>query len=108
LYDKNATLNGGMIMKFVSVRDLRGRSAAVWRELDREGDLVITRNGKPIAIVSATDEENLEQSLRERRQARAQRAVKQLQERSLRGGRDKLSRGDIETEITAARKTRRR
>ncbi len=95
-------------MKFVSVRDLRSRSSEVWRELGRERELVITSNGKPIAIVSATDEESFEQSLQEIRQARALRAVKQMQERSVAEGRDKLSAGDIEQEIAVVRKGRRR
>ena len=41
-------------MDFVSVRELRSQSAAVWRSLAREKDLVVTSNGKPIAVLSAT------------------------------------------------------
>lgn len=95
-------------MRFVSVRELRTKSADVWRELGQERELVITSNGKPIAIVSATDEQSFEQSLAEIRQARALRAVKQLQERSAASGRDKMSAKDIDVEIAAARKGRRR
>ena len=95
-------------MRFVSVRELRTKSADVWRELGQERELVITSNGKPIAIVSATDEQSFEQSLAEIRQARALRAVKQLQERSATSGRDKMSAKDIDGEIAAARKGRRR
>lgn len=58
-------------MRFVSVRELRGRSAAIWKELAKEKDLVITSNGKPIALLSATSEENLEESLVAVRRARA-------------------------------------
>lgn len=95
-------------MRFVSVRELRTKSADVWRELGEERELVITSNGKPIAIVSATDEQSFEQSLAEIRQARALRAVKQLQERSATSGRDRMSAKDIDAEIAAARKGRRR
>jgi len=95
-------------MRFVSVRELRTRSADVWRELGEERELVITSNGKPIAIVSATDEQSFEQSLAEIRQARALRAAKQLQEQSAAAGRDKMSAKDIDGEIAAARKGRRR
>ena len=41
-------------MRFVSVRELRGQSAAVWKALAEEKDLVVTSNGKPIALLSAT------------------------------------------------------
>ena len=95
-------------MRFISVRDLRGKSAQVWRELDREGELVVTSNGKPIAIICATDDAHFEQSLRELRQARALRAAKQLQVESVQAGRDKLTEQAIEDEIAAVRKGRRR
>ena len=94
-------------MKFITVRDLRSRSADVWRKLSEEGDLVVTSHGKPIAIVSATDEERLEQALRERRQVRALHAVKQLQEAAATAGRDKLTDEAIDTEIRQARRGRR-
>ena len=50
-------------MKFVSVRDLRGKSADIWRELPEEREMVITSNGRPVAILAAVNESNLEQSL---------------------------------------------
>ena len=44
----------GTPMRFVSVRELRGQSAAVWKALAKEKDLIVTSNGKPIALLSAT------------------------------------------------------
>lgn len=69
-------------MDFVSVRELRSRSAAVWRSLAREKDLVVTSNGKPIAVLSATTASTLEMSLAALRQARAQLAVTAMQQRA--------------------------
>ncbi|RPI70123.1 MAG: type II toxin-antitoxin system Phd/YefM family antitoxin, partial [Geobacteraceae bacterium] len=40
-------------MKFLSVRDLRGKSAQVWKELPAEREMIITSNGRPIAILAA-------------------------------------------------------
>lgn len=94
-------------MRFITVRDLRSKSAQVWRDLEDQGDLVITSNGKPIAILTSTDEARFEQSLRELRQARALRSVKQLQEQSVRAGRDKVSTEEIEAEIDTVREARR-
>ena len=37
-------------MKFVSVRDLRGKSADIWRELPGEREMVITSNGRSSAM----------------------------------------------------------
>ena len=95
-------------MKFISVRDLRGRSGQVWNQLARERDLVLTSNGKPMAILSAVSEGELEQSLAAIRRARAVAAVEKMQSRSLAAGMDKLSLDEINAEIRAARKTRRR
>jgi prevent-host-death family protein len=95
-------------MKFVSVRELRGQTADVWRRLGKERELVITSNGKPIGILSATDEDRLERSLRELRRARAMEAVKSLREASLRSGRSRLEAEDLEAEIAAVRRERRR
>ena len=69
-------------MEFISVRELRSRSAAVWRSLATEKDLVVTSNGKPIALLSATTASTLEASLAALRQARAQLAVAGMQQRA--------------------------
>jgi antitoxin (DNA-binding transcriptional repressor) of toxin-antitoxin stability system len=94
------------MMKFISVRDLRSKSAQVWRELGDERELVLTSNGKPIAIVSATDEDSFEESLRAIRKSRALRAVEILQAQSIASGRDRLPPKDIEDEVAAVRRGR--
>ena len=93
-------------MRFVSVRDLRGKSAAIWRDLPDERELIITSNGRPVAILAAVDESNLEESLSAFRQARAVDAVARLQQRSVVAGTDRLSMDEIEAEIRAVRSQR--
>ena len=93
-------------MKFVSVRDLRGNSAQVWKELPDEREMVITSNGRPVAILAAISESNLEESLAAFRQARSIAAVASLQRRSVEQGTDKISTVDIEAEIKAVREKR--
>ena len=95
-------------MRFVSVRELRGKSAAVWKELKKEQEMVITSNGKPIALLSSTSEESLEESLAALRSARALAAVDAMQQESLKADTDRLSTKDIDAEIKAVRKGRRR
>jgi antitoxin (DNA-binding transcriptional repressor) of toxin-antitoxin stability system len=95
-------------MKFVSVRDLRGKSAQLWKELPEEREMVITSNGRPIAILSAISESNLEESLAALRQARAVKAVASLQRRSVEQGTDRISMGEINAEIKVVRKKRAR
>ena len=95
-------------MKFITVRDLRGRPTEVWTKLSRDKDLVLTSNGKPIAILSAVSEDTLEGSLVALRQARASVAVEAMQSHSVAAGTDKLSLEQINAEIAATRKARRR
>ena len=93
-------------MKFLSVRDLRGKSAEVWKELPNEREMIITSNGRPIAILAAISESNLEESLAAFRQARAVEAVASLQRRSADQGTDKITMGEIDAEIINVRKKR--
>lgn len=93
-------------MRFVSVRDLRGKSAEIWRCLTQIKEMVITSNGKPIAIISATSEETLEESLAAIRTARAMAAVEAMQMKSVGSGKDRLNLNDINTEIKVSRKAR--
>lgn len=95
-------------MKFVSVRDLRGKSADIWRALPEEREMVITSNGRPVAILAAVNESNLEESLAAFRQTRAIDAVASVQRRSVARGADALTSEDINAEITTVREARRR
>jgi antitoxin (DNA-binding transcriptional repressor) of toxin-antitoxin stability system len=95
-------------MKFISVRDLRGKSADIWRELPEEREMVITSNGRPVAILAAVNESNLEESLAAFRQTRAIDAVASLQRRSVARGADALTSEDINAEIATVREARRR
>lgn len=95
-------------MKFISVRDLRGKSAEVWKELPAAREVVVTSNGRPIAILSAVSESNLEESLSAIRQARAAEAVMSLQRRSVEKGTDSIAIEGIDAEIKAVRKKRAR
>ena len=93
-------------MRFVSVRELRGQSASIWKELAEVKDLVITTDGKPIALLSATSEETLEESLVAVRRARALAAVTAMQQASVKAGTDRLTLNEVNAEIDAVRKSR--
>ena len=91
-------------MKFVSVRDLRSKSAEIWKRMSTE-DMVVTSNGRPIAILSGVSEESLEQSLENIRTARAMQAVRDMQTISLKKGNDKMSLDEINAEIKQRRRS---
>ncbi len=95
-------------MKFISVRDLRGKSAEVWKNLPMEREMIVTSNGRPIAILSAVNESSLEESLSAFRQARAVEAVMSLQRQSIVQGTDRITMEEIDAEIKTVREKRQR
>ena len=95
-------------MKFLSVRDLRGKSSQVWKELPEQKEMIITNNGRPIAILSSINEDNLERVLSAFRRARAIEAVAAIQYESTVKVTDKLTMEDIDAEIKTVRKQRKK
>ena len=93
-------------MKFISVRDLRSKSAQVWKQLPQEREMIITSNGRPIAIIAAIGDSDLEESLSAFRQMRAVEAVASLQRRSVERGNDKITMDEIDADIKAVRRKR--
>jgi antitoxin (DNA-binding transcriptional repressor) of toxin-antitoxin stability system len=89
-------------MKFLSTRELRNRPGYV-RDLVQKEDLVLTTNGKPIAILLGIQEEELEETARAIRQAKAQLALSRLRKQAARRGADRLSASAIDAEIRAVR-----
>ncbi len=92
-------------MKFLSTRELRNRPGYV-RDLAQKDDLVLTANGKPIAILLGVEEDELEETTRAIRQAKAQLALSRLRKQAARRGSDRMSPSAIDAEIRAARSRR--
>ena len=93
-------------MRFVTIRDLRSKSAQIQQDLPKEKEMVLTSNGKPIAILTATSADRFEESLAMIRQVRAMEAVDLMQRRSVEAGTDRMSLKEINKEIATARKER--
>ena len=93
-------------MKFLSVRDLKTKSSQVWKELSDHKEMIVTSNGRPIALLSSIDENNLEQVLSAFRHARATSSVALIQHESAQKGTDKISLDEINAEIKAVRSKR--
>lgn len=96
-------------MRFLSVRELRGSSARLWKqlsELSEKDPIVITSNGKPVALLSPVDEQTLEREIAAWRRARAMLALDELHRRSVEQGTDRLTEEEIEEEVKAGRAER--
>ncbi len=92
-------------MKFLSTRELRNRPGYV-RDLAREDDLVLTANGKPIAILLGVEEDQLEETARAIRQAKAQLALSRLRKQAARRGLERSSLAAVNAQIRAVRSKR--
>ena len=95
-------------MKFLSVRDLKTKSSQVWKELPGQKEMIVTSNGRPIALLSSINENNLEQILTAFRRARATSVVASMQYESTQKGTDKISMDEINSEIEVVRSKRKK
>jgi len=92
-------------VKFLSTRELRNRPGYV-RELAQEDELVLTVNGKPIAILVGVDNDDFEETALVVRQVKAQRALSRMRSQAARQGLEGLSSSAIDAEIRAVRSRR--
>jgi prevent-host-death family protein len=93
-------------MDYVTVRELRDKSGQVWKRVEAGEEFVVTRNGKPCALLLHTEPDQVEELMRAHRAARLGAAVRRLQEQARSKGLDRLSDDEIQAEINAARRDR--
>ncbi|GHV87427.1 hypothetical protein AGMMS50255_7230 [Spirochaetia bacterium] len=90
-------------MDFLTVRDFRTSPRSTWRKLENHNKVVITNNGKPIAVMLGVDGASLEETLAAINQAEAMRLINKIQMQSVRNGTDKITMEEIDAEIAAVR-----
>ena len=95
-------------MKFLSVRDLKTKSSQVWKDLPEQKEMVVTSNGRPIALLSTINENNFEQVLTAFRRARTTNALASIQYDSIQKGTDMISMDEINSEIGVIRSKRKK
>jgi len=93
-------------VKFLTVRELREQTSRIWKDLPEQKEMVITRNGHPVAVLSSVTDQDLEDSLEAYRRVRAQMAVTALQKESIQSGTDGIGMKEIDAEIGKVRKKR--
>ncbi len=95
-------------MKFISVRELKGKSGMVWKELDQQGDVVVTNNGKPMALLCRVGELELEETLEAWHQAKARLAIDHMRAKAKAKGLDRWKMGQVDAVVAKTRKAERR
>ena len=94
-------------MRFISIRDLKTKLEDILMKTKDE-EIIVTSHGKPIAILSGLTEEYLGKKLQTIRRSRPLVALEEMQKKSLELGLDKFTDSQIEAEIQAVRKGRKR
>ena len=95
-------------MKFVSIRELRSKTASIRQDLAQAREIVLTANGRPFAVMTPVSAETVEEEIQAIRRARTRAAIEGLRAAAKAAGVDKLTVEDIDAEIAAARRTRRK
>ena len=92
-------------MNFYSVRDLRTTPKSIWDNLSADGEVIITNNGKPTAILLDISNGSFEETLKAIRQAKAMIAFNTMRSKATAKG--FMSDEEIEKEIAAVRSVER-
>ena len=93
-------------MDFITTKELRAESGKVWEKLEAGQDIVIMRNGKPFALLTATQPNRVEEDIKLIRRARAISAVNKMRAHAKATGLDQMTLEEINAEIAAARAER--
>jgi antitoxin (DNA-binding transcriptional repressor) of toxin-antitoxin stability system len=94
-------------MRFVTVRELRSKTATLRKDLDQDREIVLTANGRPFAVVSRIEPDSLEEELQAIRRARAKVAVERLRAQAQAKGLNRLTMDDIDAIVAETRRQRR-
>lgn len=94
-------------MDFITLREFRTQPGKVWKKLAKARELIVTRNGKPFALLTETTPTSLDEDLANLRRARFGRALSAIRAQAKSRGLDKLSSEEINKIIREARKARR-
>jgi len=95
-------------MKFVAIRELRSKTASIRQDLAQAREIVLTANGRPFAVMTPVNPDTVEEEIQAIRRARTRAAIDALRASAKTAGVDALTMEDIEAEIAAARRARRK
>ena|SRR3990172_13340997 len=94
-------------MEFVPYRLMRNQPNELRRKLEEQGELIVTVDGEPMAIMLQVPKGSLEDLVMLVSQVRAQLAVSAIRQQARRSGRDQITAQEVETIVKEARTHRR-
>lgn len=89
-------------MNYIAVKDLKN-SRSLREKLEKERELILTKDGQPFALLVGVSADTLEDSLREIRRAMFSKAVARGRKMALKS---KVNETDIDSLISKSRKSR--
>ena len=94
-------------MEFANIADFRQNASRVFERLDRNGEIVILRNGRPVGVLVAADASNLDALRVAMQRARSQLAVDRVREAAAQRGLDHPSMPAVDRWVRKSRQERR-
>ena len=91
-------------MEFIAVSDFRIRPGKVWKKLKKFKRMIVTSNGKPIAMLTDMDGKDIEEELKVDSRAKGILALSKIRQHAKEKGLTKLTMTRINKEINEARK----
>lgn len=95
-------------MQFVPYRDLRNEPSALRKKLAAEGELIVTVDNKPFAVMINLGDENMQDILLMVSRLRAQMAARSIRSQARRDGLDKMTLKDVNALVKKTRAERKR
>jgi prevent-host-death family protein len=95
-------------MSTISISDLKKKPAKQWLKSAGQDDLVVTSKGQPVAVLMRVATASVESTRALLRSVRALQVQAGLQTAAAASGVAKMSLSEIDAEIAASRRTRRR
>ncbi len=91
-------------MQFYTRRELRSTPKALWDKLEQDGEVVITNNGRPSAVMINIADGAFEETIRAVRQAKTMMVLNAMRLEAAKQG--PFTEKEIEDEIAAVRKAK--
>ena len=95
-------------MQFVPYRTLRNEPTTLRKKLASEGELVVTMDNKPFAVMIGLGDENVQDILLMVSRLRAQMAVRSIRSQARKAGLDTMALKDVNALIKKTRAERKR
>ena len=95
-------------MEFMTVRELSKSPKDTLSRLSKDGKAVLTNNGKPQALIFKIDGDSFERTLSLLQKLEFMQNISEMRLISLQNGNDGMSLDEINAEIAAARKERKK